>query len=126
MNNLLPLLGRLLMSALFLKSAYGKIENPTELVSKLIEKAMPLPEVLPGIVIAMELVFPVMILVGYKTRLAAFGLVLWLLPVTVVMHPPNDDKQLGSFMKNLAIIGGLLFMAKSGASEWAVEKVKYD
>lgn len=126
MNNLLPLLGRLLMSALFLKSAYGKIENPTELVSKLTEKAMPLPDVLAWVVIAMELAFTVMILIGYKTRLAAFGLILWLIPVTFVMHPPNDEKQLGSFMKNLAIIGGLLFIAKSGAGEWAVEKVKYD
>lgn len=126
MNNWLPLLGRVLMCALFLKSTYGKIMNPAELTSKLVEKAMPAPDVLTWIVIAMELAFTVMILVGYKTRLAALGLVIWLIPVTFVMHPPNDDKQLGAFMKNLAIIGGLLFIARSGAGEWAVEKVKYD
>ena len=126
MNTWLPLLGRVLMCALFLKSTYGKIMNPAELTSKLVEKAMPAPDVLTWIVIAMELAFTVMILVGYKTRLAALGLVIWLIPVTFVMHPPNDDKQLGAFMKNLAIIGGLLFIAKSGAGEWAVEKVKYD
>src|SRR6187455_2930810 len=126
MNNWLPLLGRVLMCALFLKSAYGKIMNPAELATKLAEKAMPLPDVLAWVVIAMELTFTVMILIGYKTRLAALGLVIWLIPVTFVMHPPNDDKQLGAFMKNLAIIGGLLFIAKSGAGEWAVEKVKYD
>jgi putative oxidoreductase len=126
MNNWLPFLGRVLMCALFLKSTYGKIENPAELATKLAEKAMPLPDLLAWVVIAMELIFTVMILVGFKTRLAAFGLIIWLLPVTFVMHPPNDDKQLGAFMKNMAIIGGLIFIARSGAGEWAVEKVKYD
>jgi uncharacterized membrane protein YphA (DoxX/SURF4 family) len=126
MNNWLPLLGRVLMCALFLKSAYGKIMNPAELTSKLVEKAMPMPDVLTWLVIAMELAFTVMILIGYKTRLVALGLVIWLIPVTFVMHPPNDDKQLGAFMKNMAIIGGLIFIAKSGVGEWAVERVKYD
>ena len=66
MNNWLPLLGRVLMCALFLKSTYGKIENPAELATKLAEKAMPMPDVLAWIVIAMELVFTVMILIGFK------------------------------------------------------------
>lgn len=126
MNTWLPLLGRVLMCALFLKSAYGKIENPAELATKLAEKAMPMPDVLAWIVIATELIFAVMTLIGYKTRLAAFGLILWLIPVTFVMHPPNDEKQLGAFMKNMALIGGLIFIAKAGAGEWAVEKVKYE
>ncbi len=126
MNTWLPLLGRVLMCALFLKSVYGKIMNPEELTSKLAEKTMPMPDVLTWIVIAMELVFTVMILVGYKTRLAAFGLIIWLIPVTFVMHPPTEEKQVGAFMKNLALIGGLIFIAKAGAGEWAVEKVKYE
>ncbi len=126
MNTWLPLLGRVLMCALFIKSAFGKIEDPEGLASKLAEKAMPLPDVLAWVVIATELIFAVMILIGYKTRLAAFGLILWLIPVTFVMHPPTEEKQLGAFMKNMALIGGLIFIAKAGAGEWAVEKVKYE
>lgn len=126
MNNWLPLLGRVLMCALFIKSTFGKITDFDGLIEKLAEKNMPMPNELAWLVVVMELVFTAMILVGYKTRLAAFGLILWLIPVSLVMHPPGDDKQLGAFLKNLSIIGGLLFIAKSGAGEWAVERVKYD
>lgn len=126
MNSWIPFFGRVMMCILFLKSAYGKIENPAELVTKLVEKAMPLPDVLAWVVIAVELGCTLLILVGYKTRLAALGLVIWLLPVTFVMHPPTDSKQVNSFIKNLALMGGLLYIARSGSGDWALEKVKYD
>jgi putative oxidoreductase len=126
MNSWLPLIGRVLMCALFVKSTYGKITDFDGLITKLSEKGMPMPTELAWLVVAMELVFTVMVLVGYKTRIAAFGLIIWLVPVSFVMHPPSDDKQIGAFLKNLSIIGGLLYIARSGAGQWAVERIKYN
>lgn len=86
------------------------------------EKGVPLPEVTAWIVIIIELLAPVLILIGYKTRWAAFALAIWLILVTIVMHPITDAKQKGNFLKNFALIGGLLFVARSGAGKWSLDR----
>ena len=102
-NTLIPFLGRLFICALFFYSTYNKLADPASLTATLTEKGMPMPDILTWIVIAMEFVFPIMIILGYKTHLAALGLILWLVPVTLVMHPFTDPKQVGNFLKNFKI-----------------------
>lgn len=61
------------------------------------------------------------LLFGYQARLAAALLALWLVPVTLTFHNfwafhgPDQQAQVVNFLKNLAIIGGLLRLASDGA-----------
>lgn len=122
MDTYIPFFGRLCMCALFFNSVFSKISDPGGLMTTLAEKGIPLPEVTAWVVIIVELVSPILILIGYKTRWAALALVLWLVPVTIVMHPISDAKQKGNFLNNFALVGGLLFVAKAGAGKWSVDR----
>lgn len=122
MDTYIPFFGRIFMCALFFNSVFSKMSDPGGLVTILAEKGIPFPEITAWIVIIVELATPILILIGYKTRWAALALALWLLPVTLVMHPFTDAKQKGSYLKNFALIGGLLFVARSGPGKWAMDK----
>ena len=63
--------------------------------------------------IAFEVVIPLLLIAGYKTRIAASLLAVFVLTVTLIFHSHHiidDSMQLTIFLKNLAIIGGLLLI----------------
>ena len=63
--------------------------------------------------IAFEIIIPLLLIVGYKTRIAASLLTVFVLTVTLIFHSHHiidDGMQLTIFLKNLAIIGGLLLI----------------
>lgn len=70
-----------------------------------------------GVAIAFELIGAFLILFGFKIRIGAAILLLFLIPVTVIMHPfwfnvgPEEAEQLSIFLKNLSLIGALLYIA---------------
>lgn len=70
-----------------------------------------------GVAIALELIGAFLILLGFKMRIGAAILLLFLIPVTVIMHPfwfnvgPERAEQLPIFLKNLSLIGALLYIA---------------
>ena len=57
-----------------------------------------------------------LLLTGFKARYAALALALFLVPVTLVFHNPAHQDQMVNFLKNLAIIGGLLVTASASRS----------
>jgi putative oxidoreductase len=68
------------------------------------------------------------ILLGYRARIGAWLLVLFLIPVTVMMHnfwavsdPMMHQIQFAMFMKNLALIGGALLISQFGAGQWSLD-----
>jgi uncharacterized membrane protein YphA (DoxX/SURF4 family) len=65
-------------------------------------------------------------LLGYKTRLGAILLILFLIPTTLVFHTDfSKEMQVIAFLKNLAIIGGLLMVVYAGAGPISLdERVK--
>ena len=61
--------------------------------------------------IAFELIFPLLLIAGYKTKIVASLLALFVFAVTLIFHTHHimgDGMQLTIFLKNIAIIGGLL------------------
>ena len=63
--------------------------------------------------IAFEIIIPLLLIAGYKTRIAASLLAVFVLTVTLIFHSHHiidDGMQLTIFLKNLAIIGGLLLI----------------
>lgn len=69
-----------------------------------------------------------MLVIGWQTRLAAFVIFLFLIPVTLVFHnfwaapAAMVQDQFIHFMKNLAIMGGMLVLAGSGPGGWSVDR----
>jgi putative oxidoreductase len=116
-----PALGRLLMSVIFIVSGITKIVNFSGMVAFARNQNLPLPSVAIEIAMIVEISGGVMILLGYKTRIAALILFVFLIPTTLLFHNfwayegQMFQMQLVNFMKNLAIMGGLMLLASFGA-----------
>jgi uncharacterized membrane protein YphA (DoxX/SURF4 family) len=112
-------LGRTLLAGIFIYSGYGMIEN-ADRYAKQVSKALPmLPEepMLPKIHGATMVVAGGALALGILPKLSARILALALIVNTYVGHPfwkaekPEDRRlQLIHFLKNLGILGGLLYV----------------
>ena len=125
MVNFLDLIGRILISSIFLLSGYNKIFNYIGTVSWM--EGFGIPGFLLAPTIILEIILPILIIVGYKTQLAAALLAIFSISTGVIFHLDlNDQMQTIQLLKNLGLAGGFLFIAVNGPKEWAVEtKKKY-
>src|SRR5687767_9487516 len=107
---------RLLLSLVFLLSGFGKWASWHDMVRHLTAQRIPAPSVFLGLAIAAEVVGGFSVLVGYRARWGAVLLILFLIPASVLLHPfwavrgLEQADQLMHFLKNLAIMGGLLLI----------------
>tara|TARA_Y100000817_G_scaffold301097_1_gene280757 strand:- start:410 stop:802 length:393 start_codon:yes stop_codon:yes gene_type:complete len=109
--HIVEVFGRIFISALFLIEAVRKFFNPD--MSMIYMSDHGVPEFLFYPSIAFEIIIPLLLIVGYKTRIAASLLAVFVLTVTLIFHSHHiidDGMQLTIFLKNLAIIGGLLLI----------------
>ncbi len=103
------ILGRIFISSLFLVEGVRKFLNPD--VSMMYISNHGLPEFLIYPSIAFEIIFPLLLIVGYKTKISATLLAIFVIAVTFIFHSHHifeDGIQLTIFLKNFAIFGGLL------------------
>lgn len=116
-----PLVGRLLIAALFVPAGAMKIGNFAGTAAHMAQAGLPLVPLLLVLTIIIELGGGLMLLLGWRARAAALVLFLFLIPVTLVFHafwgltdPAAHYQQQINFMKNIAIMGGLMFVAAFG------------
>lgn len=123
-----PLLGRILIAALFIPAGLGKIMGFEGTVGYIAAKGLPLPALAAAGAIAVEVGVALALLLGYKARWAALILALFTIVSAVIFHNywavPADQQMAQSinFYKNLAIAGGLLFVVAFGAGSKALDK----
>ena len=113
MANIADLIGRILISALFLLNGIFKISNYDGTVGWMESFGMPGILLIPAIIL--EIAGPVLIVIGYKTKLAAGLLSLFCIATAFIFH--NDfanQMQLTSFLKNIALAGGFLILFVNG------------
>ena len=84
---------------------------------------------IPGFLLAptivLEVILPVLIIIGYKTRLAAALLCVFSIATAVIFHLDfGDQMQTIQLLKNFGLAGGFLFIAVNGTKEWAIESEK--
>ena len=116
MRSIIPLIARIFLSAIFLKSALGKIIDPAGTQQFMASYGMPFTGLFLIGAVVLEAVGGLSMLIGYKARWGATLLVIFLIPTTLVFHTKfSDAVQMIMFMKNIAIIGGLLMVAYFGA-----------
>jgi len=125
MDIYIPVIARVLLSIIFLYAAWSKIQNWSVLI-----QSFELLPILPGMVwgilaLGFELIGAVLLLVGFKTRLAAWMLIIFTIMTIIIGHINWSVSplqfQLVDILKNLAIIGGLLLASKHGRDYCSVD-----
>lgn len=116
-------IARLLISALFLISAYNKIFSIDGTMSWM--EGFGVPGILLYPTIALEIILPLFIIIGYRARLAAGFLSAFCIATAFVFHYDFvDQMQTIAFLKNLGLAGGFLFIVANGTKDWAVDREK--
>ncbi len=112
--------GRILISLMFLFSGIHKITAYSGTQGYM--EAMGVPGQLLPLVIITEVLGSIAIIIGYKTRIAAFLLAGFSLLSAFLFHTNfGDQMQMIMFMKNIAIAGGFLFLVANGAGEVSID-----
>ena len=123
MANLIDFIARLLISALFLISAYNKIFSIDGTMSWM--EGFGIPGLLLYPAIALEIILPLFIIIGYQARIAAGLLAIFCIATAFIFHYDFvDQMQTIAFLKNLGLAGGFLFIVANGTKDWAVDREK--
>src|SRR5262245_8720231 len=128
MNPVLPLAGRFLIAALFLVAGTRKVLAFSLQVAYFTKLNFPMPEVMTVLAILIEIGGGLALVLGWKTRWAAWLLALFVLIATFTAHrfwefdTALQANQMNHFLKNLAIIGGLFFVITFGPGRLSVDK----
>ncbi|MFC6633824.1 DoxX family protein [Microbulbifer taiwanensis] len=118
--DLTKLLGRVLMSLMFITAGWNKIGGYAGTQSYM--ESAGVPGLLLPLVILVELGGGLAILLGLFTRWAALALALFCLASAVLFHyVPDDQGQMISFMKNITIAGGFFILACAGAGRLSLD-----
>ena len=123
MANLIDLLGRLLISALFLLSAYNKILSIDGTMSWM--EGFRIPGFLLYPTIALEIILPLFVIIGYQARVSSGLLAIFCLATAFLFHYDFvDQMQTIAFLKNLGLAGGFLFIVANGTKDWSIDSEK--
>ena len=121
MIKIFDLTGRIFISGVFLLSGFNKIVNYDGTVDWMESFGLSGFLLIPAIIL--EILAPILIIIGYQTRIAAGALSLFCLSTAVIFHTDfSDQMQLIAFMKNIALAGGFLFLVVNGAKGYCLDK----
>ena len=118
---ILELIGRIFISLIFLVAGAGKILNYEGTVGYMESFGVPGYLFIPAIII--EILFPLLVIVGYKTKFSAIILALFAILLAIIFHTDfSNQMQLMSFLKNFAIAGGFLIIFVRGAGKYSIDQ----
>ncbi len=130
MRNLLDLIGRLALGALFVNEAYDCIARPLHTKAVMAQFGLTWnPDLLLWTSAILLALGSLLLVIGYRSRFAAVLLLAYWLPLSFVLNPfwavPAEDVRLTllGLMKSLAIAGALLLVLAHGTGNYAVRKV---
>lgn len=116
------LLGRLLLSAMFILAGWGKLTAIGATAGWFGSIGLPIPTATAVLVGLVELVGGLALLVGFQTRLAAIVLAIFTVAATLIAHLDfSDQTQMLFFQKNFAIVGGFLILAVFGPGALSID-----
>jgi putative oxidoreductase len=116
------LLGRILLAVIFLLSGFGKLTAISGTAAYFGALGLPVPTVTAVLVGLIELLGGIAVLVGFQTRIVAWVLAIFTIATGLVAHTGwADQMQMIQFLKNLAITGGFILLASSGAGAYSID-----
>lgn len=131
LSSLSTLAGRLLLASVFVLSGPGKIANASATAAFMASGGLPASAGLALLVGFFEVFAGLALAVGFKTRWVALALAAFTLVASLLFHAywavPAEQQFVTQllFLKNLAIVGGLLFVAGSAAGGWSWEAFRF-
>ena len=124
MTNILDLFARILISTLFLINGIFKITNYDGTVGWMEGYGVPGILLIPAIII--EILGPILIILGYQTKITAAFLSLFCLVTAIIFHNEfSNQMQLTSFLKNIALAGGFLFLVINGSKKFSLDNKRH-
>ena len=121
MTNILDLIGRIFISLVFLLSGLNKIGNYEGTVGWMESLGMPGVFLIPAI--ALEIIAPISIIIGYKVKISATLLSFFCIATAFIFHNDfSNQMEFISFMKNIGLAGGFLFLVVNGAKDFSLDK----
>ncbi|MCU6435705.1 DoxX family protein [Undibacterium sp. Jales W-56] len=127
LNRFGPLVGRLLISLIFVASGAGKIAGFEGTVGYIASKGLPLPQLAAIAAIVVELGGGIAVILGWKARWAAAAMLVFTASAAVIFHNfwgvPADQaqNQMIHFMKNISMMGGLLLVIVNGSGALSLD-----
>ena len=126
-DDVVLLAGRVALGAIFVESASRQLMTVGTFAASLASRGVPLPMLLAVVGVAVELVGGILIVSGFRTRVAAPPIILFMIVATVISHrywELADAARRGQeihFFKNLSIVGGLLLLFVSGPGRFSID-----
>ena len=118
----LPLIARVLMAAIFLVSAVGKIAAPAATAGYIASMGLPFPSLGVLLAILIELGGGLLLILGYRIQLLALLLAAFSIITGLIFHHAiGDQNQLFHLLKNFAMAGGMLHVAAFGAGRFSLD-----
>ncbi|MDY7539357.1 DoxX family protein [Undibacterium sp. 5I1] len=127
LNKFGPLVGRILIALIFVASGAGKIAGFDGTVGYIASKGLPLPQLAAIAAIIVELGGGLAVILGWKARWAAAAMLIFTASAAVIFHNfwgvPADQaqNQMIHFMKNISMMGGLLFVIIHGSGALSLD-----
>ena len=124
----LPLVGRVLLGLIFVMAGFGKLSNPAGAVGYMTAYGIPYADLLVWPTGLLEFGGGILLMIGWHARWAATALVLFTVVATFIFHAfwnvgaEQMQMQQIMFLKNLAIIGGLLYVVAYGSGPCSLAK----
>ena len=116
----IDVLGRIFLSTLFLIEGANKIFNYEETIQYMENFGVPEYLIIPAIIL--EILFPLLLIIGYQTKIAALVIAIFTIVVAIIFHTNFDDHmQFITFFKDIAIAGGFLIIFANGAGKYSVD-----
>ena len=122
MTDLLALLGRVLLSVIFILGGWGKLMSAEATQAYIAKANLPMPQAAWAVAVFVELGLGVALLTGLFTRAAAAVLAAWCIVTALIYHADFADRNMEiNFLKNLAMCGGLLYVVALGAGLYSLD-----
>ena len=116
----IQVLGRIFLSTIFLIEGMNKIFNYESTIEYMENFNVPEYLAIPAIIV--EILFPLLLIVGYQTKISALALAIFTLTTALIFHTDfTNQMQLISFLKNFAIAGGFLIIFVNGAGKYSID-----
>ena len=118
--HIVEFIGRILLSALFLIEGIGKISMQEDVIMYMEDYGVPEILFIPAVIL--EILFPLLLIVGYKTKLSALIMALFTLTVAIIFHTNfSEGMQITFFLKDLAIAGGFMIIFVYGSNKISLD-----
>lgn len=117
-----PLVGRVLLAAIFLLSGISKISDPAGTIGYINMVGLPFPPLSYGAAVVTEILGSIALILGFQTRIVALILALFSVATALTFHNNLSDlNQFIHFFKNIAMAGGLLQVVAFGAGRYSLD-----